>query len=79
MPSGTDKRPSPNPDQEHGEGNYKATRDYNQRTKRFIDSGKVEDAAQAARPRDQREEQELERAEEVGRSHAKGGAPKRPA
>ncbi len=35
---------------EYGEGNYKATRDYNERTKRFIESGQVEEAAQNAAP-----------------------------
>ena len=28
-------------DKEHGEGNYKATQDSNERTKKFVDSGKV--------------------------------------
>ena len=58
-------------DKEHGEGNYKASRDYNERTKRFIESGKVEEAAQDAAPHDAQEAAEMQDAEEVGRSHAK--------
>jgi len=62
-------------DKEHGEGNYKASRDYNERTKRFVDSGKVDEAAQDAAPHDAQEAAEMQQAEEVGRSHAKGEDP----
>ena len=58
-------------DKEHGEGNYKATEDYNERTKNFIDSGKVDEAAQKAKPKNQQEARELEKAEQEGKSHAK--------
>ena len=58
-------------DKEHGEGNYKASRDYNERTKRFIDSGKVDDAAQDAAPQSPEEAAEMQDAEDIGRSHAK--------
>ena len=38
-------------DKVEGEGSYSGTKDYNQRTKKFIDSGKVEEAADdASRP-----------------------------
>ena len=60
-------------DKEHGEGNYKASKDYNDRTKDFVESGKVEDAAQKAKPQNQQEAREMEKAEEEGKSHAKGG------
>ena len=60
-------------DKEHGEGNYKATRDYNDRTKQFIDSGKVDEAAEKAKPKNEQEARELKQAEEVGKSHAKDG------
>ena len=59
-------------DKEHGEGNYKATQDYNERTKQFIDSGKVDEAAQKAKPKNQQEAREMEKAEQEGKSHAKG-------
>lgn len=62
-------------DKEHGEGNYKATRDYNERTKRFIDSGKVDEAAREAEPATPQEAAELQRAEDIGKSHAKGEDP----
>ena len=58
-------------DKEHGEGNYKATRDYNERTKRFVESGQVEQAAENAAPHDEQEAAEMRQAEDIGRSHAK--------
>ena len=54
-----------------GEGNREAAREYNEATKRFVESGKVESAAEQAKPKDQQEASELERAEDVGRSRAK--------
>ena len=59
-------------DKEHGEGNYKATEDYNERTKKFIDSGKVDEAAEKAKPQNQHEARDMEQAEQAGKSHAKG-------
>ena len=59
-------------DKEHGEGNYKATKDYNDATKQFIDSGKVDDAAQKAKPRNESEARQLTQAEQEGKSHSKG-------
>ena len=58
-------------DKAHGEGNYEATRDYNERTKDFIESGKVDEAAQKAKPKSQQEAREMEKAEQEGKSHAK--------
>ena len=58
-------------DKEHGEGNYKASRDYNERTKRFIDSGKVDEAAHGAAPHNPEEAAEMQDAEDIGRSRAK--------
>ena len=59
-------------DKEHGEGNYKASRDYNDATKKFVESGKVDEAASKAKPKNQQEARELEQAEQTGKSHAKG-------
>ena len=56
---------------EHGEGNYKASRQYNDKTKAFVESGKVEQAAGDAAPRDDAEARELERAEAEGKRRAK--------
>jgi len=59
-------------DKEHGEGNYKATQDYNERTKQFIDSGKVDEAAQKSKPTNPQEAREMNEAGEAGKSHSKG-------
>lgn len=60
----------------YGEGNYEATRDYNDATKRFVNSGKVEEAARAAAPRSPQEAEEMRAAEQAGRERAKDGAKK---
>lgn len=57
---------------DHGEGNYKATRDYNEATKRFVESGKVDEAAQKAQPKNAEEEQQMQEAEKIGKRHSKG-------
>jgi hypothetical protein len=61
----------PSDDKEHGEGNYAASKQYNDATKQFVESGKVEDAARQAKPKDANEARDLEQAEAEGRSHAK--------
>lgn len=60
-------------DKEHGEGNYKASKQYNDATKDFVESGKVEEAARDAEPRSQQEAREMREAEKAGKSHAKDG------
>jgi hypothetical protein len=59
-------------DKEHGEGNYKASRDYNEATRKFVESGKVDDAARNAEPRDASEAQQLREAERLGKRRSKG-------
>jgi len=59
-------------DKEHGEGNYKASREYNDATKKFVESGKVDEAAQKAKPENQQQARDMERAEQAGKSHSKG-------
>jgi hypothetical protein len=55
-----------------GEGSRSAARDYNERTERFIHSGKVDESAKKAeRAVDSSERKELTDAEKIGRSHAK--------
>lgn len=54
-----------------GEGSYSGTKDYNQRTQKFIDSGKVEDAARNSEPKSEEEKHAMQKAERIGRSHAK--------
>ena len=58
-------------DKEHGEGNYKASKEYNDATKKFVESGKVDAAAEKAKPKNPQEAREMEEAEKAGKSHAK--------
>ncbi|MEO5766523.1 MAG: hypothetical protein ABIR52_14545 [Casimicrobiaceae bacterium] len=55
----------------YGEGNYEASREYNDATKNFVESGKVEKAAQQAAPASDAEALELAAAEAEGKSRAK--------
>ena len=55
----------------HGEGNYAASRDYNERTKRFVESGQVEQAARDAAPDSEAEALQMAAAEAEGKRHAK--------
>ena len=54
-----------------GEGSYSGTKDYNDRTQKFIDSGKVKDAARKAEPKNEEEKHAMQKAERLGREHAK--------
>ena len=58
-----------------GEGSYKASKDYNARTKKFVDSGKVEQAAQDAEPKSEEEKHAMQKAERIGKQRAKGEDP----
>lgn len=74
IPKSGDRRESPKTEVQ-GEGDYASAKKYNQRTREFVQSGKAEDAAGRATPRNAEEEAEMRRAEEEGRSHAKGKEP----
>lgn len=58
-----------------GEGNRDAARRYDEAQHQFVESGKVDEAARRAAPKDEAEARELKRAEEAGKSHAKGEDP----
>ena len=58
-----------------GEGDYEATRRYRKRTEEYLENNDVEKAALRAAPRDAAEAEELESAEEMGKSRAKGEDP----
>jgi hypothetical protein len=58
-----------------GEGSYSGTKDYNERTKKFVESGKVEEAARNAEPKSEEEKQAMEEAERIGKARAKGEDP----
>ncbi|MEA2738101.1 MAG: hypothetical protein QOH05_1408 [Acetobacteraceae bacterium] len=63
--------------QNEGEGNHTATRQYNDAQKRFAESGKVDPAAKdAAQAVDGPEGDELRKAEELGKRHAHGEDPR---
>jgi hypothetical protein len=51
-----------------GEGNHDADRRYREATKRFIDSGRVDEAARTAKRAVEAGDEDLEAAEEEGRS-----------
>lgn len=54
-----------------GEGDYEAARHYNDATRDYVQSGKVDGAAGAAKPKTPEEAAELERAEAAGKARAK--------
>ena len=58
-----------------GEGSYTGSKNYNQRTKKFVKSGKVEEAARKAKPKSEKEAREMEEAEQIGKKRAKGEDP----
>ena len=58
-------------DKVEGEGSYTGSKDYNERTKKFVDSGKVEQAAEDAKPKSEQEAHEMQKAERIGRQRAK--------
>lgn len=62
-------------DKVEGEGSYKGTQDYNRRTEKFVDSGKVDEAARRAEPKSGEERQAMQKAERIGKQHAKGEDP----
>jgi hypothetical protein len=66
-----DELPDPSNTDEPGEGNRQADRRYRDATRKFVDSGAVEPAAKEARRAvdDERERQELQEAEKIGKSH----------
>jgi len=64
-----------------GEGDYRSAEKYNQSAHEFAESGKVEQAARDAAPRNNVEKNEMSKAEAEGRAHAKGttgGKPPQP-
>jgi hypothetical protein len=62
-------------DKVEGEGSYTGSKDYNKRTKKFVESGKVEQAANDASPKSEQEAREMQEAERVGKQHAKDEDP----
>jgi hypothetical protein len=62
-------------DKVEGEGSYTGSKDYNERTRKFVDSGKAEQAAREAKPRSEQEAHEMQKAERLGKQRGKGEDP----
>lgn len=62
-------------DRVEGEGSYSGSKDYNQRTEKFVESGKVDDAARRAAPKSEEEKHAMQKAERLGKKRAKGEDP----
>ena len=62
-------------DKVEGEGSYTGTKDYNKRTKKFVDSGKVQKAANDAAPKSDEEARDMQEAERIGKQHIKDEDP----
>ena len=58
-------------DKVEGEGSYTGSKDYNERTRKFVDSGKVDEAARDAEPQSEEEKQAMQEAERIGNQPAK--------
>jgi hypothetical protein len=57
-----------------GEGDYASAKKYNEQARAYAESGKAEQAAREAAPRNAHEKEALRKAEAEGRAHAKGRA-----
>ena len=57
-----------------GEGDYASATKFNAQAREFAESGKVDQAARDAAPRNAQEQEAMRQAEAEGRAHAKGGA-----
>jgi hypothetical protein len=62
---------SPHLDKTHGEGNYKAAREFDDAQREFVQSDKLDEAIRNAAPKSETEKRELESAEELARRRAK--------
>ena len=55
----------------YGEGNYAASKQYNDATREFVQSGRVEEAARNAAPQSDADARDMQAAEAEGKRHAK--------
>jgi hypothetical protein len=62
-------------DKVEGEGSYTGAKEYNKRTKKFVDSGKVQEAANDAAPKSAEEARKMQEAERAGKQHIKDEDP----
>ena len=59
----------------YGEGNYAASKQYNDATRNFVKSGRVDEAARNAAPQSDADALQMQAAEAEGKRHAKGEDP----
>ena len=59
----------------HGEGNYAASKQYNDATRDYVKSGRVDKAAHDAAPKNDADARQMQAAEAEGKRHAKGEDP----
>jgi hypothetical protein len=69
------KRKGNSHDKVEGEGSYSGSKDYNERTKKFVQSGKMDQAARDAEPKSEEEKHAMQKAERMGKERAKGEDP----
>ncbi len=58
-----------------GEGDYESAKRYTDSVRSFVDSGKVTEAVEKAKPETLQVQQDLESAERIGVAHSKGEDP----
>jgi len=74
--SGSQQQAASGEGHQYGEGNYAATRQYNEGLKKHLETADTEQEARDAAPRSQAEAQDMEQAERKGRSRARGDVEK---
>ena len=62
-------------DKVHGEGNYKAAKEFDDAQKAFVQSGRVEEAARGVAPKSNADAKELLKAEELAKRRSKDRNP----
>jgi hypothetical protein len=58
--------------QQMGEGSYEGSRDYKERTEKYLKTHDVQKDAEAAKPRSDQEQRDMDEAEQEAKSHSKG-------
>jgi len=70
--SGSQQQAASGEGHQYGEGNYAATKQYNEGLKKHLETSDTEQEARDAAPHSAAEEKEMEQAERKGRSRARG-------
>ncbi len=69
------KKPVNVSSQVQGEGDYQSAQRYSDSVRSFVESGKVNEAVEKAKPETPQVQQDLESAERIGVAHSKGEDP----